>query len=68
MSFNRDRLGEGGGDPCGDCNQNKRGNLGMVRSFISYIQHEAPIVQKMDNAMTELITKACFKRRATARL
>ena len=40
----------------------------MARSFISYIQHEAPIVQKMDNAMTELITKACFKRRATARL
>ena len=68
MSFNRDGVGEGGGDPCGDCNQNKRGNLGMARSFISYIQHEAPIVQKMDNALTGLITKACFKRRATARL
>ena len=61
-------MGEGGGDPCGDCYQNKRGHLGMARSFISNIQHEAPIVQKMDNAMTELITKACFTRRATARL
>ena len=51
MSFNRDG-GGGGGDPSGVRIIQIKETRGMAPTFI--FGRQAPIVQKVDNAMTEL--------------